>query len=239
MNTSRCVASAFLLFAASITVSADWKGKPFPKWSDGDVARVVTDSPWAKSKKVNLTWVKREPTGVDIKDIPGTTPSSKLPSGMSPVGGIGVPRNKLPSDADMIVRWASALPVRQAKALFKYRNEKTGTENPSDLISAPEPGYVVEIYGAPAEVAHNGTESVEAVAYASAYLRTAKGRTIRPNRVDAKLSALSVTIFVHFPRTEPIQTSDNEVEFFVDMQIFSVREKFKVDQMKYLGHLEM
>ena len=229
------------LLALSITVvalGADWDESPFPKWSEETVLRLVTDSPWAKTQNVELTWRRRDDRPFTPKDVPGTTPRG-ADSGLGPLGGIGVPREKLPTETDLIVRWASALPIRQAVALYRQRNEKRQVGNPSDLIAAPEEDYVVEVFGIPAEVAHMGTESVEAVVRQSAWLRTKSGRTIRSNRVEAKLSALTLSVLIHFPRTEPVALDDGEIECYANFQIFTVRGRFKLKPMVYLGHLEL
>lgn len=226
------------LLLAVPAIPADWKGKPFPDWTDDDVVRMVTDSPWAKQKSVRLKWVKDDQRRLNYKDIPGNDNSPTVKGG-SPVGGIGVPRDRLPEHASFLIRWASSLPVRHAKALYKQRDEKLDGSRLNELIEAPEADYVLEIYGVPAEVAHLGTGSVELIVTRSAYLRTKSGVKIRPNRVEAKLHATSMTILVHFPRTTPIQLSDEEIECYADLQIFEVKEKFKLSSMMYLNHLEL
>lgn len=227
-----------IALVANVVSAADWDSKPFPDWPEKTVLRLVTDSPWAKQIDVPLEWKKREERPLTPQDVPGATPQGAAKAG-SPVGGIGAGKPKMPLGADLIVRWASALPVRQAKALYKQRNERTEVRNPSDLIEARSSDYVLEIYGIPAEVAHLGTESVEAVAMSSAWLRTKSGRLLKPNRVEAKVHALTLTLLIHFSRDAAITLKDQEVECFVDMQIFQAKAKFKLDSMKYLGALEM
>jgi len=230
--------SLLVLLLAVPAAPADWKGKPFPNWTDDDVARMVTDSPWAKAKSARLKWVKDDQRRLTYKDIPGNDNSPTVKGG-SPVGGIGVPRSSLPDNASFLIRWASALPVRHAKALYKLRDERLDAAKLNELIGAPEADYVLEIYGVPAEIAHLGTGSVELIVTRSAYLRTKTGRTLRANKVEAQLHATSLTILVHFPRNTPIELSDEEVECYADLQIFEVKEKFKLSPMMYLNHLEL
>jgi hypothetical protein len=236
MCSRRLVLIALLLAAPG--VPADWKDKPFPNWSDDDVVRMVTDSPWAKAKSVRLRWVKDDQRRITYKDIPGNDNSPTVKGG-SPVGGIGVPRDGLPERASFLIRWASSLPVRQAKALYKQRDEKLDGARLNELVGAPETDYVLEIYGVPAEIAHLGTGSVELVVTRSAYLRTKSGKVLRANKVEAQLHSTSMTIMVHFPRTAPLELSDDEVECYADLQIFEVKEKFKLSSMMYLNHLEL
>jgi hypothetical protein len=227
---------------ACLTLAApggDWKDKPFPDWSDEDVLRLVTDSPWAKAKTVNIYWTKHDPAPVTYKDVPGADAAANTQQGGSPVGGIGAPRSKLPYDANVIVRWASSLPIRHAKALYKQRDEKLDPGQLNGLIAAPSPDYVVEIYGRPADVAHLGAASGESVVRGSALLRTASGRVYKPSSVEVELHALRMTVLVHFSRSTPIELSDKEVEFSVDLQVLKVKERFKLSAMRYQNHLDL
>jgi len=218
--------------------AADWNQPPFPEWSEQTVLKIVTDSPWAKPKTVKLSWTKGEERDFSYKDVPGVDSKGQLPGG-SPVGGIGVPKHPLPDHADVIIRWASSLPVRQAKALYKLRDERLEPGRLSALIEQPSPDYVLEIYGLPAEVAHKGTGSVEMALKQSTYLRTKSGRTIRPSSVEATLHGTSVNVLIHFPRTEAIGPDDKEIECSGDVQLFGFKAKFPLGPMVYLNHLEM
>lgn len=233
-----CVAS--LALAAGL--GADWKDQPFPNWNDDAVMRILTDSPWAKPRSVRIEWRKREDRPITYKDVPGADHGNAIPnSGGSPVGGIGagVPKSHLPERADLIVRWASALPIRHAKALYRQRDEKLSADRMNELIGVPAPDYVVEIFGVPAVVAHKGTGSVEAVIRDSARLETKTGRRLRPSRVEATVHGLELIILVHFSRSSPIQAIDRELEFYADLQVFDVKERFKLSAMMYQNHLEM
>ncbi|MCP5115776.1 MAG: hypothetical protein GY953_33525, partial [bacterium] len=96
---------------------AAWDKKPYEKWSDDDVRRLLTDSPWAKSKKISLYFDRRPLRGVERwKDEPvagtRTQPPGVAPDHGhgSPVGGIGAGKPKVPTAATLTVMWASAMP---------------------------------------------------------------------------------------------------------------------------------
>jgi hypothetical protein len=214
----------------------------FPNWDDHAVLRMLTDSPWAKPRTVRIEWRKKEDQPFSYKDVPGADRGNQIPTaGGSPVGGIGagVPRTHLPERADLIVRWASALPMRHAKALYRQRSEKLSPDRMNELVGEADQDYVLEIFGVPALVAHQGTGSVESVIRQSAWLETKTGRRLRPNRVEATLHGLDLIVLVHFPRSNPIQATDKELEFYADLQVFDVREKFKLSTMVYQSHLEL
>lgn len=237
--TLRSIALCGLVLPAALLASGSgWKNKPFPNWDDDAVIRLVTDSPWAHAKSVNLDWVKPRDRPFDYKDVPGTTPNGTIKGG-SPVGGIGVPKTSLPPRADLIIRWVSALPVRHATALYKLRADKLPNGRLNALIGAPPADYVVEIFGVPAVVAHLGAGVVELEAQRTSQLRTRSGRVINSNKVEIVPQGLTMSIQVHFPNTTPIDLKDDEVEFLTDLQIFHLHEKFKLSQMVYLDHLEL
>ncbi|MGC4051716.1 MAG: hypothetical protein QM757_20400 [Paludibaculum sp.] len=227
-----------LLCAAVLALGADWKDKPFPNWNDDAVVRLVTDSPWAHVKSVNLMWVKPGDRPFSYKDVPGNTPNGTIKGG-SPVGGIGVPRTSLPPKADIIIRWASALPVRHATALYKARQQKKGEAKLNELLGTPPQDYILEIYGVPAEVAHLGAGVVEVETERTSFLRTRSGRIIKPSKVEVVPQGLTMAIQIHYPNTTPIELKDEEVECVSDLQIFAIHEKFRLSQMLYQNHLEL
>lgn len=229
----------YIAVLAGSAGAADWKADRFPDWPQETVHRVLTDSPWTRPKTVKLEWRSREDRPFDYREIPGAE-NNRRSTGGSPVGGIGVKRQTgLLDRADILIRWVGALPVRQATALYKQRNEKLAPEKLNELIAPPETDYVLELFGVPAELAHRGAGMIEALVKDSAYLRLRSGRTLKPSRVAATVHALTMTVRIHFPRTAPIDVKDQEVECFADLQVFSIKEKFKLAPMVYLGHIEL
>ncbi|MCX6623047.1 MAG: hypothetical protein NTY38_18665 [Acidobacteria bacterium] len=229
---------SLLMLASASASAADWNGRKFPDWSQDTVLRLLTDSPWSRPRTVHLEWLSREDRLTTYKNIPGADHSWPNTGG-SPVGGIGGKASSLPDRADILVRWASALPVRQATALYKQRDEKLQAVSINELIAPASSDYIVELFGIPAEIGHRGAGSVEAIAQASATLKLQTGRVLKPNRVEAILHARTMELRVHFPRTEIIELSDRELEFSVDIQIFSVKERFRLTPMRYQGNLEL
>ncbi|MBL8176485.1 MAG: hypothetical protein JNK48_17550 [Bryobacterales bacterium] len=226
-----------LLFAAG---AADWRSKAFPDWDEDTVLRVLTDSPWANARTVKLEWRKREDQPpITYKDVPGADPARRTPVG-SPVGGIGGKvKETLPDRADLIFRWASALPVRHARALYQLRDEKLPVGRLNAMIGVPQENYVLEVFGLPIVMAHQGTGSIEAVFRQGTTLRTKSGRLLRPVKVEAVLGAAELTVRIHFARTNPLTEKDREIEIAGDVQVMEFREKFKLGTMIYQGRLEL
>jgi len=233
--------------AVALLPAADWKARPFPNWNDGSVMRMLVDSPWARVRKVKFSWYgwREDARQITVRDIPGTNPavtaSSTAPSG-SPVGGIGSgkARNKLPVGVDLIFRWSSALPVRQAKALFRARQQGAAAKATEMVEARPAPGYVLEIFGLPIEAGHAGAEALSSRLQKSAVLRTKAGVVRRAERAQATLSGEALSVSVFFPRGDaPLSAADGEIECSGEAELFAFRERFKLRDMTYLGSLEL
>src|SRR5215831_15106063 len=55
-------AAAFLFVALTLAALAwasdpPWKGKPYDQWTDKDLEKIFTDSPWSRIGTVTRTWV--------------------------------------------------------------------------------------------------------------------------------------------------------------------------------------
>lgn len=57
-NFLRISASMLLLgtLAALAWASDPWKAKPYQQWDQKDVAKILNDSPWAKTESVTADW---------------------------------------------------------------------------------------------------------------------------------------------------------------------------------------
>ena len=220
--------------------AAEWTSKPFSEWSQDTVLRLLTDSPWSKGSSANIEWTKRESRPLTYKDIPGADHNVAKDSSLGPLGGIGAPKPKLPVKADLLIRFPNALPLRHAKAVYRMRDEKLPADRLNSLIDAPVSSfYIVEIFGVPSEVAHQGAGSVEALITRSAYLRTRQGRKYLPARTAVTIQATTLKILVYFPNEEPLKPADEEIEFFADIQLLKCKERFRLSQMMYMGRLEL
>lgn len=238
MSLSRRTLLALWATAAS-PQAAFWDRKKFSEWSDEEVRRLLTDSPWAQVLTVPLKLEKSEPGGpATWKDIPGAGPTlpDARPGGMggSPVGGIGAPRPKLPRQAQIVVRWSSALPVRQALVRHKYGAEVDSVPA-RRLLEREEPFYVIEVLGIPSLVAHRGPELVQSELYRTAYLRTKTGRLLRADSVYVAVQGLFLGITIRFPRQEALTDKDGWVDIGARTEAFEFVRRFELRRMVYAG----
>ena len=238
IRTKKLGPALILMATVSLAYAADWEHQPFTGWDRGEAVKVLTDSPWAHRQRARLTWLKKEERKFSYQDVPGTTPGTPH-SGLGPLGGIGAGKSKFPDEADLIFRWASALPVRQATAVFRIKDEKLAASQLNSLIPQPEADYVLEVFGIPVELAHMGAEALEAFAVDSVTVKTASGRTIKATSAKVTLQPETLSLKVHFPRTPALELSDKEIECLGDLQVLSFHVKFKLSAMQYQNHLEL
>ena len=230
-----------LLSAAPLLAGGFWEKRRFPNWSENDILRLLTDSPWAKTEHKELDFHKYAPKGpVTWKElgIPGN-PQAPTISGGSPVGGIGVPRNKDRVEVNINVRWSSALPVRQAALLHKYGRAEMESEQVRRELEKKEKFYVLDVSGIPSMVAYLGVAEMQSQVYGTARLFVGKKLKIKPESAYVRNLGAKIAVTVRFPKTEPITRKHGEVEFWMKSGPLEVLRSFKPKSMIYHGRLEL
>src|SRR5262245_57303488 len=142
------------LFAASIAIAEDfWATKEYMQWTDEEVKKVLTNSPWAKDVTISAPIAAlgrgqrpagQSAAGTDIESGAsggtgrGRRAGSRSNSGFSDEGGAGGGEALI----TLNISWRSALPLK--KALVRSRLS-VGAAVPADaqqLIANDEQDYV-------------------------------------------------------------------------------------------------
>jgi hypothetical protein len=198
-----------------------WNEETPSNWTDAEVHQLLNQSPWAKEGSISDT----------------TRRGSLGPPAAGDVGGGGVRRSGRggadPSGATAntgplvtwkaIVRWESALPVREAL----HRGAPGAI--PED--------YVLNVFG---EVPGVDADSSDSILKASTTLEH-KGDRIKLNRIEpAPGNGLSEdgTLF-YFSRLLALKLEDKEAIFTTRLGPLQVRCKFTLKDMLYRGNLEL
>jgi len=150
-------ACAALLFAAE-----PWKSKDYTQWSDDDINKVLTDSPWAK--EINIAPQRSSygrPGGMGRRGggfgMPGGYPGGYPGGGGGyPGGGGGYPNGGgggYPNGSggaggnqtamNLTLRWDSALPVQQALK----RQGASSADEAKAVADASDKYYVISVFG--------------------------------------------------------------------------------------------
>jgi hypothetical protein len=233
---------AFCLYAAD-----PWQSKPFTEWSDKDVNKLLTKSPWAREVSVELNGpaatlsdgVGRDRAGDPMGNRPATLGSSTGPGVMAPGGGPrGAPDGggQIGGDVHSVmltVRWQSALPVRQAIARRKYGAEATTSPDAKKLLD-DNSAYLIAISGLPPTY----TPQLKAAILSETSL-SSKGKDLRPSDVLLPPSGkFADTIFV-FQKTTPFTADDKDVEFSTKFGALNIKCKFRLKDLLFSGDLAL
>lgn len=227
-------AAAFFIFAFCLAAADFWQAKPYTEWSDKELRKMITNSPWAKS------FSPPAPAG-GPGDSGASTPLSegggRVRGGGAPAGG------PAPADAGVAptiyARWQSALPVKQAVARLKYGAEASTSPDAKQLLNRVETNYEIVVSGPLKSMLGGDTDTLK-VSLMESSLLTSKGTVpVKPSDVQIALSKDSNDMVLHFPRTTPFTVDDKEVEFETKFGDLVLKYKFRLKDMVFNGKLEM
>ena len=232
--TRRLLSLAALWVAVGLSVvAADfWDEKPFRSWSDNEVKKMLTDSPWADEVAVALPPQLR-PTGQDSGFSPTTGRSGGAPAvrggGREPGGFTD------PSRARMSVSWRSALPVKQA--LLRELVGEGGELSPeNEAYMERDAGfYIIAVLGVPAQFARIPTIQVRA----ESFLQPNDKPPIPADDVLFQPGQGALLLLVAFPKADPLTLEDRDVEFMTKLGDFSIKKRFRLRDMVFQGGLEL
>ena len=178
-----------------------------------------------------------------------------------PGGGPGGPEGGSPPSMNVVVRWESALPVRQAMQRLAGQTQ-SATERTADASVEPAVDkYVVTLVGLPMRGRRNrgeneggveggpGGENPRQGQRDPAQMRERllsttklipKGRDpIAPDDVKMEEQEGTRVLRFYFPKTYAISMDDKEVSFETRMGPMKVEKKFRLKDMTYKGKLAL
>lgn len=234
-----------LIFAISLWAADFWQSKPYTEWSDKEVQKLLTSSPWAKEVSVTMggggggssKGGRSKGGGGDTSfDGPamGTGGGNAGPSsraGIQEVGG-GTPSGA-PS-IPLTVSWRTALPLRQAVARQKFGAEAGTSADAKKLVEESQKYYAILITGVPTRMGRGGDE-VKTALMKNTSLKVKGKDPIAP----ADLQAGGTAVLFLFPKTVPIDLDDKEVEFSTKLGQNIVKTRFKLKDMVFNGKLDL
>ncbi len=140
----------------------------------------------------------------------------------------------------VIVRWQSALPLRQAQMRGKFGKEAATSPEAQKFLTVEPSIYVVGIAGLAGSIvsAGGGDQARQTIAEKSTL--TARGKEpLHPVGVDFVPNGSTVDVLIAFPRSMPITLEDQEVELTSEIGRATVRYRFKLKDMVVRGKLEL
>jgi len=223
-----------LLLAASLLQPADfWHRKRFTEWTPDEVRKLLIDSPWARPVLLPVDSIDR----ASLEQLRSACSSCEVKSGGGPVMAAGMP--ELAGPLTVIVRWHSALPVKQALIRAKFGDEAATSREAVEFLARDETAYIVGVSGVPAHLAPADAAQLRA----NAFLRR-KGRPPL-SAADAQVAPgeNSVHLLLFFPRSQDsahaITPADGQIEVQLQLGPLNIRRSFKLKDMIYEGRLAM
>jgi len=236
----------FLVLSAVALAADFWSAKPYTEWSDKEAAKLLSNSPWAHEVALSASTraadggpligsggpPRPQAGGSGVNSAPmdavGTLPDGTRRPGDPPSANSG-PGAETPH---AIVRWQSALPVKQALLVRKGRTDLTSPEDAKRFLEADEPQYVLAVSGLRMTLPLGGAvPAMKEAIRASAWLLRKGKDPIAAEKVEMFARTNGVELFVLFPKTKPIAVEDREVEFRAATASGEVQAKFRVKEM--------
>lgn len=236
--------AALILVAVPLLAAEFWDKKPFLEWSGNEVRRMLTRSPWAQQTTVGLDTASAGfgPPGGFEGPQAGGFPNA-APGGLPPdaAAGNAPQRGRLepfgPGAPQIVVRWHSALPIRQALVRASVSGEPELTEPAQRFLEPQTEYYIVSVSGLPAAALQ---PPLDAALLAQAAALKRKGRSaLRPEKAEIEAEASLLGLFFYFCRSDEITLADREVEFTVTLPELRFSRKFKLQDMVFGGKLEL
>jgi hypothetical protein len=241
---------AMILAAALLLPAADfWTAREPGEWSEQEIKRMVTDSPWAKEANVHVKG--------NAGAIPG--PGSGRAGAAVPDNGPEAPVDAAggaPAVPHIVVRWDSAVPVCEAcanggmerhlfsctsKLLYLSGLSRKFEELAKEFYIVSLSNYPWRGSGAPqhSAAANAALERLGQRIQQATFLKRKGKNPVHPARVVALPAGQALLLMIFFPRTEALALDDKEVSFESADGTIEVRSKFDLRKMVYKGKLEL
>jgi hypothetical protein len=239
-----------LSVAVSLFAADFWQAKPFTDWNEKDVQKMLQSSPWSKQFSVALAGSGaasgrgRAGANASNPSAPMNGPASNTdPGGLGRYSGSKIDPGDGPGGAvptvNLIVRWQSAMLVREAIVKAKYGNEAGTSEEAKKALEKPIEHYILSVGGVPKAALQGDADELKKQMLAAGVL-VIKGRDpIHPVDFMTEESGRTSEVLFAFPKTAPITEEDREVEFSVRIGDFSIRQRFRLKDMLVNGKLDL
>lgn len=253
------LAASVFLFSICLFAAEFWQSKPFSEWSDKDVQKLMTNSPWAKTVSISMGsggggggGQRRGGGGGGGGGGAGAGGVGAGDSAMNgQVGGGGGGGTRAGGGGgdemggggggapqiELFVRWRSALPLKQGIARSKYGAEAATSPEAKKFLDTEDKDYVIEVAGAPAGRGGGDPDAIKNALKGSATLNIKGKDPIHPEDVQISTQNRRLNAFFLFPKTNPIVEDDKEIEFECKVGETTVKSKFKLKDMTINGKL--
>lgn len=173
------------------------------------------------------------------REEPDIPPNMSIPQEnpwMTPTGGMG---GFVGSDVPILLRWHSALPIKQAVAILRYQDKVETSEEAAKMIHQQESTYILGVIGMPGQQTSYNNELIRA----GSQLIIDGNPPIKAIAVVKNQDGENTNLYIAFPRYQNnaplISLEDKNVEVVIEFGIIAIKKEFKLKDMRYRGKLEI
>lgn len=223
-----------------------WLSKPYTDWSEKDIQKIETNSPWSKQVTLSLGGNAGGPdtgrakrggsgSGGDL-DSTGGSGGGGRSSNPPEVGGGVVPGAG--ASMSVVVSWRSALAFREAVAKDKFGAEAATSADAKKIVDNEPNAYLVMISGLPDRAVRGNDKMKESLLQNTSLI--VKGKSpIQASDVQTGGNEQKAVVVFMFPKTAPISLDDKDVEFSTNLGSIIVKQKFHLKDMMFNGKLDL
>ncbi len=226
-----------------------WDTKPYAQWSDKEVEKVLTDSPWAG--KASITHARQ---GANLGSVPDwkliVAVRSALPMKQalvrSDIGAGGTPNAQheqvLATDEPAYLVSIGGIPRSFVAQLQAVADAATIKPKGKPAIMATQASAMMfDKDGKPVPTASLATraQTVRVAQRGGGGGRGGGGFPAGGGGPAADNSGITVTLVLGFPKDAPITAQDQEFEFATVLGAYNVKRTFKLKDMLFMGALAL
>ena len=231
------------LLAAGAALGEDfWDKKEYMHWTDEEVKKVMTNSPWAKDVTITAPASafgrgQRPAAPAETETDAGGGGGGRGGRGGRGGGGGGAGGGgRGEALLTLNMSWRSALPLRKALVRSRLGAAAAVPAEAQQLIDQDTEEYVVIVSGVPTGMARAANNQI---VLGKSTIRFGKKPPLGPKGVDFQARTQSVDIVFVFPKTQPGVADDKEVEAILKLDTVELKRKFNLKDMVYNGKLEL
>jgi hypothetical protein len=236
-------AGLIVLFAFGL-LAADFWQKPYTEWSEKDLTKMMTNSPWARSASVSMSGPGGPGGGGGAPAGGGGFGGGGGGRGGGPQGGGGSEIGPGAQGAsaptfEIVARWQSAMPVRRAFVRMKFGAEADKSADAQKVLQVEDRPYEIVLSGPMGAFLRGKPDDTAKVLSDVSFLSSARTGAIKASQIQVGKPGPSMDVVFAFPRTMPFTVEDKEVEFTTKLGTSNLKYKFRLKDMVVNGKLEM
>jgi hypothetical protein len=232
-----------LLLFALCAWAADFWQKPPEQWTDKEVQKMMTNSPWAREYTISI------PPGGGGDFGGGGGPGGGGGGGArggggggGDLGGGGGPpgsTNVQQLAPTVIARWQSALPIKQAFVRIKFGANAGTAPEARQLLEKADTEYVIVLSGNLRRLLMGPSAGLKKLIMDASALNVKGKDPVKPTALDIALEKDANDMVFHFAKAPGFTADDKEIEFDTKFGQTPIKFRFRPKEMIYAGKLEM